>query len=150
MTKTPNHTAEQSEIRPVVEPSLDGRLQKSPPVRIQMMAPEWSDCFPGRWEDVSDGKIRLSAANPVPAGSVVSVRTRSLLIRGRVQRCQDLNQEYVAEASVMEVSPLGHSSSVSRETAGLVRLLLAVNKLHGTKAPKRKVPKSRRLPAQLR
>jgi len=118
------------------------RDEQSPPVRIQLIAPEWSDSFPGRWEDAADGKIRVSAAKPVPAGSLVSVRTRSLLIRGRVQRCENLNQEYLADASVTEVSPLGHSSSVSRETAGLVRLLLAVNKLSGTKVPKRKMPKS--------
>jgi hypothetical protein len=131
MTSTPTELVENS-----------ARDEQSPPVRIQMIAPEWSDCFPGRWEDVSDGKIRLSAAKPVPAGSVVSIRTRSLLIRGRIQRCEHLNQEYLADASVVEVSPLGHTSPVSRETAGLVRLLLAVNRLRGTKVPKRKMPKS--------
>jgi hypothetical protein len=140
MTRTPNHAVDRFEVSPLAEHSPADQPQKSPPVRIQVMAPVWSDCFPGRWEDVSEGSIRLSVAKPVPPGSVVAVRTRSLLIRGRIQRCHNLNQGHLAEASVIEVSPLGHTSSVSRETAGLVRLLLALNKLRGDKARKRKSP----------
>jgi len=122
-----------TQARPV-EQSPDRRSRKNPLVRIQVMAPVWSDHFPGRWEDVSGESIRLTMASPVAPGSVISVRTRSLLIRGRVQRCQNLDQKYTAHAAVEEVSLLGHTSPVFQETTGLVRLLLALESFDGRPA----------------
>jgi hypothetical protein len=109
--------------------SPDRRSQKNPKVRIQVMSPVWPEYFQGRWENVSEDCIRLTMPSPVAPGSVISVRTRSLLIRGRVQSCQNLNQLYLADAAVDQVSLLGHAEPVSQHTAGLVRLLLALESL---------------------
>src|SRR5579863_3159287 len=99
-------------------------------VRIQVMAPVWSDYFPGRWEDVSEDGIRLTMAAPVAPGSLIAVHTRSLVMWARVQRCHDRHREgYDADASVIGVYPHRKTSPVSRETAGLVRLWVALEKL---------------------
>jgi len=101
-------------------------------VRIQVMAPVWSDHFPGRWEDVSEDGIRLTTPEPVAPGSVIAVHTRSLVMWARVQRCHDLHREgYAADASVIGVYPHRETLTVSRETAGLVRLWVALEKLRG-------------------
>ena len=101
-------------------------------VRIQVMAPVWSDHFPGRWEDVSEDGIRLALPEPVAPGSVIAVHTRSLVMWVRVQRCRDLHREgYAADAAVIGVYPRRETLTVSRETAGLVRLWVALEKLCG-------------------
>jgi hypothetical protein len=117
MTTTPRH-------------SLSCRSRQDLLVRIQVMAPVWSDHFPGRWEDVAEDSIRLRMPQPVTPGSVMAVHTRSLVIWARVQRCQDFNREgYTADAAVIGVYPHRQASNVSRQTAGLVRLWVALEKL---------------------
>lgn len=101
-------------------------------VRIQVMAPVWSDHFPGRWEEVSEDGLRLAMPLPVAPGSVIAVRTRSLVIWARVQHCRNLNHNrYTADATVIRVYPYREVSPVSQQNAGLVRLWLALEKLHG-------------------
>jgi hypothetical protein len=110
--------------------SLSCRSRQDLLVRIQVMAPVWSDHFPGRWEDVSEDGIRLGMPEPVAPGSVIAVRTRSLVIWARVQRCHNLGRDgYSAEAAVIRVYAQREASAVSRQTAGLVRLWLALEKL---------------------
>ena len=129
MTKTCMDAAHTSGRRPLAEQSPDRPLRKDPPVRIQVTAPVRSDHFPGRWEDVTEGCIRLRVAAPVTPGSAIAVRTRSLLIRGRIQRCHDdLNRKYLADVAVVDVCLRGRTAPLSKETAGLVRLLMALEK----------------------
>ena len=107
-------------------------------VRIQVMAPVWSDHFPGRWEDVSEDGIRLAVPQTVAPGSVIAVHTRSLVIWARVQHCHDLHRDYyAADATVIGVYPHRQASPVSQQTAGLVRLWLALEKLRSEESKHR-------------